>query len=633
MRLIFCLFAAAICGPLMAFSADRPNVIWIVSEDNSIHYLKPFFPGGAEVPAIEAMAAKGLIFEYAFSNAPVCSVARTTLATGCYGSRIGTQFHRRSVEVPMPDGLKMFPAYLRDAGYHTTNNSKTDYNATAGKDVWDESSGKASWRDRPSKSQPFFHFESHAESHESSLHFDQASYERDKPAHDPSAVILAPYHPDTPLFRNTHARYLDNMQKIDRIVGETVAKLEADGLLEDTFIFYFGDHGGVLPRGKGYLYDSGLHVPLVVRVPEHFRHLVGDLPVGGRVKGFVSFADFGPTVLRLAGVPLPDAVDGAAFLGEGIRREELERRDEAFGYADRMDEKYDLVRSLRKGRFHYMRCFQPWLPDGLQNNYRYISLAYAEWRSLGGQGRLTGASRNFFEPRPVEMLFDCEADPHNVTNLATDPAHAEVLKELRGRLSAKIRSLPDLSFYPESHLAKVALANPAAFGRDHLEEIEAMAAIADLAVRPFDEVRPQLEAGLEAANPWVRYWAVMSCTAFGEAAMALAPRAEVLLKDPEPAVRLRAIEFLGLLGVMNPQPSLVELVNGADSPIFATEVLNSVVWFRDHFGGTYPVQRSAFTFQSTHDGVQRRLNYLDGDPYRDEGKGKKKNKGKAKTAS
>ncbi len=375
-----------------ADAAQKPNVVWIVSEDNSIHFLAHFFEGGTATPHIEALAAQGLTFDHAFSNAPVCSVARTTLATACYAPRIGTQYHRRYQLAAMPAGLRMFPAYLRDAGYYTTNNSKKDYNAVEGPGVWDESSNKASWRNRPNKNQPFFHMQSHAESHESSLHFGIDALAQQETVTDPASVELADYHPDTPLFRYTHARYLDRMRAIDNIVGETVAKLHEDGLLEDTFVFYFGDHGGVLPRSKGYLYESGLHVPLVVRVPQNFKHLV-DGQEGTRVSGFVNFIDFGPTVLQLAGAEIPDQVDGRAFLGPGISLAEVNARDESFGYADRFDEKYEFVRSLRKGKYQYIRHYQPYLPDGLNNNYRYKCLAFQQWRDLFATGKLNEVQR------------------------------------------------------------------------------------------------------------------------------------------------------------------------------------------------------------------------------------------------
>ena len=182
--------------------------------------------------------------------------------------------------------------------------------------------------------------------------------------------------------------------------------------------------------------------------------------------------------------------------------------------------------------------------------------------------------------------------------------------------------MPDLSYYPESYLVKEAMGNAVGFGKEHLEEIRAMADAADLALGSFKEARAALEAALGATSPWVRYWGAMSCTAFGEEAVELAPKVESLLKDGEPAVQLRAVEFLGEIGKIQPQPALVELVNGTDDGVFATEVLNSVVWFRDHFGGAFPIERSAFTTSLNEDGVKRRLAYLAGDPYGEEAKTK-----------
>ena len=599
-------------GPLRG--ADRPNVVWIVSEDNSIHYLRHFFPGGAAAPNIESMAADGLTFDHAFSNAPVCSVARTTLATGCYGPRIGTQFHRRYKVAPMPDGLKMFPAYLRDAGYYTTNNSKKDYNAVEGEGVWDESSRKASWRNRADKTQPFFHMQSHAESHESSLHFDRQTFEHESTTTDPSSVQLADYFPDTPIFRYTHARYHDRMRVIDDIVGRTIADLKEDGVLEDTFVFYFGDHGGVLPRGKGYIYESGLHVPLVVRVPENFKHLAGG-PRGTRISGFVSFIDFGPTTLQLCGAEVPGGVDGKPFLGRGVSMDQVNTRDESFGYADRFDEKYDLVRSLRKGKYQYIRNYQPYLPDGLMNIYRYKALAYVQWRELYDQGKLGDAQRQFFEPKSVEHLYDCEADPHQVNNLADDPAHQNTLLELRGRLKAKLKQMPDLSFYPESYLMAHAMENPVEFGKSHREEIAQLIETADLALLPLEQAQTKLRDALASDNAMIRYWAAMGCASFGTQAKSLAPSAMSLLEDEQAIVRVRAAEFLGRIGKINPQTVLTEIVNSTDDPILATEALNSVVWFKDFFGDRYPVRRSDFTRGTDGADVEDRLNYLNGVPY------------------
>jgi len=595
-------------------AAERPNVVWIVSEDNSVHYLEHFFAGGAKAPSIEALAKHGLTFNHAFSNGPVCSVARTTLATACYGPRIGTQFHRRYEMAPMPEGLRMFPAYLRDAGYYTTNNSKKDYNAVEGNGVWDESSRQASWRNRSNKSQPFFHMESHGQSHESSLHFKQTTYENEKTATDPNSVRLADYFPDTPLFRYTHARYHDRMAVIDGIVADTVAKLKEDGLLEDTFVFYFGDHGGVLPRSKGYAYESGLHVPLIVRVPENFKHLADD-EVGGRIDGFVSFIDFGPTVLQLAGVDIPGQVDGKAFLGKGVSMKEVNARDESFGYADRFDEKYDLIRSIRKGKYQYIRNYQPYLPDGLQNNYRYKMLAYEEWRELFKAGKLSGPQLQFFQPKPVEALFDVEADPHEVNNLAGDSRYADVLAELRARLREIVKDLPDLSFYPESYLVTNAMENPVEFGQGHKAEIAKLVDGADLALLPYEKAKPKLQEAIECDDPMIRYWAAMACSSFGEQAADLAGCVKPLLKDDCPIVRVRAAEFLGIIGEQNPQPILTEIVNTTQDSVLATEALNSIVFFRDFFQDRYPVDRSDFQPASKGGDIDDRLNYINGVPY------------------
>ncbi len=605
-------------------AADRPNVVWIVSEDNSHHYLKHFFESGAPAPNIEAMAAHGITFDHAFSNAPVCSVARSTLATGCLGPRIGTQFHRKHTIATLPQGLRMFSELLRDAGYYTSNNSKTDYNATPSKEAWDESSRTASWRKRRSPNQPFFHMESHAQSHESSLHFSQEVFENEETTTDPESVKLADYFPNTAKFRYTHARYHDRMAVIDEIVGSTISKLKEDGLLEDTFVFYFGDHGGVLPRGKGYIYESGLHVPLVVRVPDKWQHLI-DRKNGSRAPGFVSFIDFGPTVLNLAEVKVPEQMDGIPFLGKGITAVEVDARDECYGYADRFDEKYEFIRSLRKGKYQYIRYFQPFLPDGLQNNYRYRMLAFTEWRDLYKDGKLTGSQLQFFQSKPVEQLFDAEADPHEINNLASDPRYANVLKDLRTRLATQMRALPDLSFYPESKLVSV-MGDPVGFGQKHKAEIAQMADIHDLAFLPFSAAEARLIAALESDNVWLRYSAAMTCSEIGAEATSLAEKVIPLIHDNSLVVRIRAAEFLGLINTIDPQPILADIVNRTSNPVEAGEALNSIVYFRDCHQPAYPIDAVLLKPVTTSDIITRRIDYLNGEPYKSTKRKPKKKK-------
>lgn len=621
--LALCL-AASLClvlsSPPDGRAADRPNVLWIMSEDNSKHYLKLFDADGAPTPNIEALAAHGLIFDRAFSNAPVCSVARTTLITSCYGPRIGTQFHRRSTPAAMPEGLKMFPAYLRDAGYHTTNNSKKDYNATESNDVWDASSGKAHWRDRPDPDQPFFHVQTYTISHESSLHFPESLMQNEKTSTDPGAVKLAPIHPDTPTFRYTLARYHDRIMAVDQAVGDLVAQLKEDGLLEDTFIFYFGDHGGVLPVSKGYPYERGLHVPLVVRVPEKWKHLV-EAGIGSRVSGFVNFIDFGPTVLHLAGVPVPGQVDGRPFLGAGVTLDEVNSRDVTFGHADRMDERYELVRTVRKGKYKYIRHFEGFYPDALQNNYRYLMLAWQDWREQFKAGNLNPIQRRAFEPKPAESLYDVEADPWETNNLANDPAHAATLATLRKTLQSWLKGMPDLSFFPESVLVSEAMDHPVAFGRHHADEIAQLIDTADLALLPFDEAAPGIVAALDSENAWVRYWALTALCQFGEHARAIAPGVRKSLADSERLNRVRAATFLALIGEEDPTMTFKEALGSSESEVETLIIMNMVILLRDH-GPRIDMGISRDDVAQAGGEVARRLWYLtgEGDPRGDKGK-------------
>lgn len=602
---------ALLSGQPSGHASERPNIVWIVTEDNSVDWLRLYNEGGAPMPNIERLAAGGLVFNHAFSNSPVCSVARSTIISGCYAPRVGAQYHRREQLVPLPGDLKMFPHYLRTAGYYTTNNSKEDYNFHKTPTAWDESSNKATYRNRQ-PNQPFFHVQNYATTHEGQLHFSEHQMQQSATVTEPENVQLFPYHPDTATFRYTYARQLDHHRKVDRQIGELLDQLQAEGLMDDTIVFYYGDHGGVLPRSKGYVYESGLHVPMVVYVPEKWQHLAPAGP-GSRIDGFVSFVDLAPTVLQLAGVEVPDEMDGQPFLGNGITLDELNERDTTFGYADRFDEKYDLVRTWRKGSLKYMRNYQPFNYDGLQNNYRYRMLAYQQWRDLYQDGELEVAQRQFFEPRAAEALYDLDKDPHEVNNIAGDPAYATALAEMREALEQHVESMPDLSFYPEPYLLEHGLENPAAFGRQHQQEIARLVDIANLALQPFDQAKPQIGQALRSQNPWERYWGLIVCSAFGESAAPFVDVAkELSTSDPERLVRVRAAEFLGLVGAADPRPTIITALMDAADGTEANLILNSVVLLQDAPSGyDFGITADQFPNDWLKGLVGRRLEYLE----------------------
>jgi arylsulfatase A-like enzyme len=614
--IFFSIFIALICtAPLQADDSmpERPNILWLTTEDNSVHYLRLYSEGGAPMPNVERLAASGIVFNNAFSNAPVCSTARSTIISGCYGPRVFAQFHRRSIKVPVPDGLRLFPWYMRQAGYYTTNNSKEDYNFIKGKDVWDESSGTASYRNR-AEGQPFFHVQNFHETHEGNLHFTREEMATVKTKTDPETVPVFPVHPDTPLFRYTNARYRDQHMVIDAKLGEFLDQLEADGLMEDTIIFYYGDHGGVLPGSKGYISERGLHVPMVVYVPEKWRHLM-PADAGSRIEGFVQFIDLGPTVLNLAGLEVPAEMDGSPFLGKGVELDELNRRDFAFSYADRFDEKYDFVRAVRKGKYKYIRNYLPFNVDGLQNNYRYRQLAYEEWRELHKAGELTPEQAQFFEPRRAEALYDLEADPFEMNNLVGNKAHRATLKAMRKAMQEQVRSMPDLSFIPEPVLYAEAAANPVDYGQEEKKRIGQLAGIADISLKPFKKAANGIDRALSSNDPLKRYWGWVVCCVYGSEASEYADNArEVAASDPDNLVRMRAAEFLGLAGLDDPRPYLVDCLKNARSFQEAAFVLNTITLLHDS-GFPFELDREwlpADWFANKQSNVLRRYQYIEG---------------------
>lgn len=415
--------------PVTASAAERPNILWISCEDISPH-LGCYGDPRATTPNLDQLAAEGVRFTQAHHVHGVCAPARTGIITGMYPTSLGCN-HMRCNGL-LPDHVKPFPHYLKESGYYCTNNSKTDYNFKWNKsEVWNESSGKAHWRNRPDRDTPFFAVFNFTMCHESRVWpQNHARVVKDLPSellHDPEKMTLPAYYPDTPKVRASMARLYDVITAMDVAAGRILDQLEEDGLTDETIVVFWSDHGDGLPRAKRWIYDSGTRVPMIVRIPEKFRRGGYGTPrtVDERL---VSMIDLGPTMLTLAGLDVPAHMHGQAFLGA----DQPPPRTYVHAARDRIDERYDMVRMARDGRYRYMRTYMPWYPALRLISYAERNAIRQEMRRLYAAGSLKPDAARFLNPtRPYEELYDTQSDPDEVKNLAADPEYSEVLERLR----------------------------------------------------------------------------------------------------------------------------------------------------------------------------------------------------------
>jgi uncharacterized sulfatase len=450
--------AAVVLPQAPAFAQEgqekpRPSFLWISTEDISPD-LGCYGDQYAVTPNLDRLASQGVRYSHVFSHAGVCAPSRSGIITGTYPTTIGTH-HMRCRGVP-PHFVKCFPEYLRAAGYYCTNNVKTDYQFDSPLTAWDECSNKAHWRNRPS-GKPFFAVINLTITHESQIRnrskemLTRLASLSPEERHDPAKAALPPYYPDTPVVRQDWAQYHDLITLMDKQVKEILDQLEADGLAQDTIVWFWGDHGRGLPRAKRWVYDSGSHVPLIIRVPEKWRKLAmpnnpDALKPGTVNDDLIGFVDFAPTMLSLTGVEVPKHMPGRAFLG----RQKAPLREYVLAARDRMDEAYDLIRSVRDKRFQYIRNFMWHVPRSQDIDYMNQMPTMREMRRLHAEGKLQGPQRQFFEPtKPVEELYDTAADPHEVNNLAGDPKYKDVLERMRQVFSDWYRAREDIGLIPE----------------------------------------------------------------------------------------------------------------------------------------------------------------------------------------
>jgi arylsulfatase A-like enzyme len=410
----------------------RPNILWISNEDMSPH-LGAYGDALARTPVLDRLARESIRYTHAFTTAPVCAPSRAAIITGMYQNAIGAQ-HMRTTEDRVPElpgpylavppfYVKAFPEYLRAAGYFTSNRAKTDYQFGEPFTIWDDLGPDAHWRNRTDLSQPFFSVFNLMVTHESQI-FPTSPARKGKPVvTDPARIQVPPYYPDTPLVRQELARMYDNIADMDSQVGEILKQLDADGLADNTIVFYWADHGDGVPRSKRSLYDSGLRVPLMVRWPRMSPAIAGSVN-----DQLVSMIDLAPTVLAMAGVEIPAHLQGRVLVGPKA----TSAPEFVFGARDRMDIEYDMMRSARDSRFLYIRNFAPEQPYAGHIIYRNQSAIMQEWLRLQAERALTGAAALWMRTsRPVEELYDTAADPHQIHNLAGDMPHRQTLERMR----------------------------------------------------------------------------------------------------------------------------------------------------------------------------------------------------------
>jgi uncharacterized sulfatase len=574
MNRVLLLLAASLLlnGAADAAESPRPNILWLTSEDHGPH-MGCYGDSYATTPNVDRLAARGLIYTHAWSNAPVCAPARTTIISGMYPPCTGSE-HMRSL-VPYPRGKEMFPQLLRAAGYYCTNNAKEDYNLAKTGRVWDESSGKAHWRNRRT-GQPFFAVFNSLKSHESKIRV-----RPHKQVHDPAKVRVPAYHPDTPEVRQDWAQYYDVVSEADADAGRRLKELADDGLADDTIVFYYADHGSGMPRSKRWPCDSGLHVPLVVSIPAKFKDLAPpEYRPGGRSDRLVSFVDLAPTVLSLAGIRPPAWMQGHAFLG----RYQEPPQPFVYGFRGRMDERYDMVRSVTDGRYVYVRNYMPHKVYGQHVEYMFQTPTTRVWKQLHDAGKLTPEQDRFWHTKPPEELYDLQKDPDEVHDLAASPAHQEVLGKLRRAQQELAFKIRDVGFLPEGELrARSEGSSPYDMGQDEgkypFRRVFETAESATL-LRP--DAVPALRKALRDDDSAVRYWAALGMLMRGRDGVTAAhDELQAALRDASPYVRVVAAEALGRYGdgadLKQALATLVELGPMDRSGVFVSmAVLNAL---------------------------------------------------------
>lgn len=483
---------------------DRPNILWLTFEDTSAYEFACYGNPHTQTPTMDRLAADGIQFMQASSNAPQCSPVRSTIISGQYSKTFGSDWHRQRQKVPSE--IYYFPKLLRDGGYFCTNNTKQDYNSMKTPEwVWDVATPGASYNHSDRKSdQPFFSVFNTNLSHMGRVRSFHTDERRDfgKEGLKLAELELPTHLPDLPEIRSDYAFHLEGTQDIDQWLKLCLEDLEKQGHAEDTIVFIFSDHGGCLPRGKGFLYQTGLHIPFIVYFPEKWKHLANGLV--GKTEDLVGFVDLAPTVLELVGIEIPNYFQGRSIFGDS------EKPKYQFGFRCNQEHHFDPVRSVFDGRYKYIRNFIPHKTYSLRNFYQWGMPANQAW----DQWVLEGNEDPVFAPRTTHELYDTHSDPFETRNLAEDEAYQLKLQELETELKKHVQETMDLGFFPQPMREHdIPLYH---WVRENDYPLKQLWNLCFLTGTVNEQSISKIRKGLKSPHPTIRYWAAIAAANHSE---------------------------------------------------------------------------------------------------------------------
>ncbi len=491
-------------------SDERPNILLLCAEDVGAQIPPYDTPGAIETSNIRDFASESLTYDLAWSNSPICAPARTCLGTGMYANSLGAE-HMRS-EVEFPDEFNLFHQQLAANGYETVNHGKTDYNldVPGGTSAVVDGENWTSDAQPETADEPFYMQLNYGDTHEGPI-FEgvQELYDHDdrEVTGDYSDVNLPEFYPDTDLARTSLGVYQEKLRSLDEWVGEQIQQMKENGLWEDTIVILWGDHGPGLPRGKRSLRDFGLRVPVIAHIPQKYRESLAppEYEPGSIANRPISFVDFGPTFLSLAGIEPPEYMQGEPFMGEY----EGDREQYLYGFVGRIGERYDLGRTVRDERYQLIRNYMPHRIYAQHTMYQFQNPVYAQWRYLEHTGEISPEAASYFQEKPPVELYDLENDPEQVNNLAEDPEYQDVRARLMDALHDWQEEIQDTGFLPEEQIytRPAEGETPYEFAQSSRYNLTQTQAVAEQAAQR-DQPNPSALIGkLNSDDPAVRYWA------------------------------------------------------------------------------------------------------------------------------